>query len=293
MDTQKFIKAENVDMLWEILLDEPFKNTPKEEINNLRQYFNSEIKLFYNTQLNNKNSNLNLLSLNQMFLEKIVPSQNHLQMQPQIHSQPQLYKAEDLQTERMNQFENQLTQKKQEFENAITLKKPQVPNFSDSSKSEHIPINEMEALIAQTLAQRNFDISQFNNNNKTVDAANWLKPAETSIKTEKQQNNNAAIKYIKIGREQLPTLTNEIIDINEPSKQEKKISWVDESNSTNIFSKLKLKPINEVHSEKHNDIHFETQFEILIKRIENLENIVNKLTGQKVLENQLLETQHY
>ena len=118
MDTQKFIKAENVDMLWEILLDEPFKNTPKEEMNNLRQYFNNEIKLFYNTQINNKTANFNLLSLNQMFLEKIVPQQNHgkQQQQPQ---QPQSYKAEDLQADRMSQFENQLTQKRQEFENAI------------------------------------------------------------------------------------------------------------------------------------------------------------------------------
>jgi len=282
MDTQKFIKAENVDMLWEILLDEPFKNTPKEEMNNLRQYFNNEIKLFYNTQINNKTANFNLLSLNQMFLEKIVPQQNHVkQQQQQQQQQPQSYKAEDLQADRMSQFENQLTQKRQEFENAITLKKPQVPNFSDASKSEHIPINEMEALIAQTLAQRNFDISQINNN-KTTDAANWLKPAETSIKTEKQQDNNAAIKYIKIGREQLPTLTNEIIDINEPSKQEKKISWVDESNTTSIFSKLKLKPSIEPPSyEMQSGIHFETQFEILIQRIEKLENIVHKLIEQK------------
>jgi hypothetical protein len=274
MDAQKFIKAENVDMLWEILIDEPFKNTPKEEMNNLRQYFNNEIKLFYNTQINNRISKFNLLSLNQMFLEKIVPSQNNLQEQQQV--QPQPYKAEDLQADRISQFENQLTQKKQEFENAITLKKPQVPNFSDTSKSEHIPINEMEALIAQTLAQRNFDISQINNN-KTTDATNWLKPAETSVKTEKQQDNNAAIKYIKIGREQLPTFTNEIIDINEVTKQEKKISWVDESNTTSIFSKLKLKPTTEIHS----TIHLETQFEILTQRVEKLENIIYKLSEQK------------
>ena len=280
MDTQKFIKAENVDMLWEILLDEPFKNTPKEEMNNLRQYFNNEIKLFYNTHINNKSSKFNLLSLNQMFLEKIVPQQNHVKQQQQ-QQQQQSYKAEDLQADRMSQFENQLTQKRQEFENAITLKKPQVPNFSDTSKSEHIPINEMEALIAQTLAQRNFDISQINNN-KTTDATNWLKPAETSIKTEKQQDNNAAIKYIKIGREQLPTLTNEIIDINEPSKQEKKISWIDESNTTSIFSKLKLKPTIETPSyEMQSGIHVETQFEILNQRIEKLENIVHKLIEQK------------
>jgi hypothetical protein len=298
MELQKFTNPENLKLLWEILLDETFQHMTKEELYNANQFFNNEIKVFYNTQINNKNTSINLLTLNQMCLEKIILSYDYLkqsqqpqQQQPQ-QQQKQAYKAEDIQTERMSQFENQLTQKRQEFESAITLKKPPVPNFSDESRSEHIPINEMEALIAQTLAQRNFDISQITSNSNTKDASSWLKPAETSIKTEKQQDNTSAIKYIKIGRDQLPPLTNEIIDINEPARQDKRLSWADESkradeskwtdeskrqdesnNSSSIFSKLKIKSSPPIHT----DIQSETQMEILMQRIEKLENIVNKL----------------
>jgi len=291
MELQKFTNPENLKLLWEILLDETFQNMSKEELNNANQFFNNEIKVFYNTQINNKNTSTNLLSLNQMCLEKIILSYDYLkqskqqqpqQQQPQQQQQP--YKAEDIQTERMSQFENQLTQKRQEFESAITLKKPPIPIFSDESRSEHIPINEMEALIAQTLAQRNFDISQITSNTNTKDASSWLKPAETSIKTEKQQDNTSAIKYIKIGRDQLPPLTNEIIDINEPPRQDKRLSWADESkrtdesnNSSTIFSKLKIKSPPPIHT----DIQSETQMEILMQRIEKLENIVNKLIESK------------
>ena len=93
-----------------------------------------------------------------------------------------------------------------------------------------------------------------------------MRPAETSIKTEKQQDNTSAIKYIKIGRDQLPPLTNEIIDINEPARQDKRLSWADESkrpdesnNSSSIFSKLKIKSPSPIHT----DIQSETQMEIL------------------------------
>lgn len=291
MDIQKFVKQDNIKLLWEILLDETFQNLTKEELMNANQFLNNEIKLFYNTQINNKNANIDLLSLNKLFLEKIVSTYQHMVQPPKIQLKPQsAYTSENIQAERMSQFENQLSHKKQEFESAITLKKPPVPNFSDESRSEHIPINEMEALIAQTLAQRNFDISQINNNSKIADATNWLKPAETSIKAEKQQDNNESIKYIKIGREQLPPLTNDIVDINEQFKQEKKISWVDETNTNNIFSKLKLKsksetPQSQSNSHAHQEIHTETQIEILTQRIEKLENIINKLFETKQFSN--------
>ena len=283
MSLINFVKEYNIELLWEILLDEPFKNVPKEGLYNMRQHFNNELKLFYNTQLNDSKSNatINLMELNRSFLSKVVNNMPNKSQQQQQQQQPpqqqpqQLYKAEDLQADRMSQFETQLSQKRQEFESAITLKKPPVPTFSDSSKSEHIPINDMEALIAETLAQRNYDISQIQKSANGTNATNWLKPSETSIKAENLDKNETAIKYIKIGREQLPALTNEIVDINEQTfvqnqkKTNKKISWDDESpnGSTNIFSKLKIKQ----------EVKSEIQLEILVQRIEYLENMMNKI----------------
>jgi type VII secretion effector (TIGR04197 family) len=275
MSTNDFLKSENIDLLWEILIDDPFSYIPQDEMGKFRSYFMNETTLFYNTYSNSPEiKNNNLMSLNQIFLRKIIQQskpplkqmqpQPQQQMQPPLKQQQQLYKAEDIQTDRINKFELDLNKKRQEFENSITLQKPPVPTFEDK-KSEHMPINDMEALIAQTLLQRNYDISNIqplNNNN-----ASWLQPTETSIKMENQTSNNNAIKYIKIGREQLPSLTTEIIDITQP---EKKVSWntdvlqsfnnlepvnnlepfndLPSNNNNNIFSKLKIK-----HDPNNND----------------------------------------
>jgi hypothetical protein len=271
----QFTKSENIELLWEILLDEPFKNVPKEEYAEYRNSFNNELRLFYNTQIVNNSNSTDLFTLNQQFLSKII--QQYTNQEPIHKTNTVLYKAEDIQTDRINQFEMQLSQKRQEFDSAITLKKPPLPNFADTSnKSEHIPINEMEALIAQTLAQRNLEIEKIHksNINNTTTPTNWLKPQETSIKTENNENNQTAIKYIKIGREQLPALTDDIIDISE--KTDKKISWADENITppvSNIFSKLKLKS----NTDTNTTPDFQTQIDNLTERIAKLENIIERL----------------
>jgi len=271
----QFTKSENIELLWELLLDEPFKNVPKEEYAEYRNSFNNELRLFYNTQIVNNSNTTDLFTLNQQFLSKIIQQYTNQEAMPKTNNV--LYKAEDIQTDRINQFEMQLSQKRQEFDSAITLKKPQVPNFADTSnKSEHIPINEMEALIAQTLAQRNLEIEKIHksNINNTATPANWLKPQETSIKTENNENNQSAIKYIKIGREQLPALTDDIIDISE--KTDKKISWADENITppvSNIFSKLKLKS----NTNTNTTTDFQTQIDNLTERIAKLENIIQNM----------------
>jgi hypothetical protein len=307
MSTNDFLKSENINLLWEILIDDPFSYIPQDEMGKFRSYFMNETTLFYNTYSNSPEiKNNNLMSLNQIFLRKIIQQSKKPQQQPQMqmqqqqqqhqqqhqHQQQQLYKAEDIQTDRINKFELDLNKKRQEFENSITLQKPPVPTFEDK-KSEHIPINEMEALIAQTLMQRNYDISNIqpiNNNN-----ASWLQPTETSIKMENQTSNNNAIKYIKIGREQLPSLTTEIIDISQP---EKKVSWntdvLPNNNlppvqpNNNIFSKLKIKhdPNNNDNNDDSNingSSHFHNQMQSLQEEFTNFKeeftNLNKKMTN--------------
>ena len=330
MSTNDFLKSENIDLLWEILIDDPFSYIPQDEMGKFRSYFMNETTLFYNTYSNSPEiKNNNLMSLNQIFLRKIIQQskpplkqpqqqpQQQQQMQQQPQHQQQLYKAEDIQTDRINKFELDLNKKRQEFENSITLQKPPVPTFEDK-KSEHMPINEMEALIAQTLLQRNYDVKNIqpiNNNN-----ASWLQPTETSIKMENQTSNNNAIKYIKIGREQLPSLTTEIIDITQP---EKKVSWNTDlpsntslpnnntslPNNNNIFSKLKIKHEpnnNDINDGNNGNSHFHNQVESLQQDItifgtqmkslqENMTNLEKKfdIAMQKIdmiLERRLEET---
>ena len=96
-----------------------------------------------------------------------------------------VYRAEDLQSERANEFERQLREKQAEMDSFLTLKKPTDVSFTDKDKGvlEDKPIgDEMSRLIANELAARERELVQL----KPED----IKKAQQWIGT----NGNAAIK---------------------------------------------------------------------------------------------------
>jgi polyhydroxyalkanoate synthesis regulator phasin len=241
-----FLSRDNVDMLVEILLDDK----PDKTQTDIQQII-QEINVFRNTHLNAHATNIGLLELNQTFIKRMV--QHHQPPQPQ---QQVKYKVEDLKAERMDFFDQQLAQKRVEFESAITLKKPALPEFGDKQMLD-IPISNMDALLAQTLAQRNMDIPFV-----SAKPSNWLSPANTSVKTEKQ-------------------LKLDITEMSEPFDKEfgkefgkesasKNISWSPVSTTTepSIFSRLK---------QTQKPLTVETQIESLTNRIIELESRLVKL----------------
>jgi WD40 repeat protein len=142
------------------------------------------------------------------------------------------YRNEDLKAERLDFFDKQLNQRRQEFESAITLKKPAPPIFEDSKMLDK-PISNMEELIAQTMAQRNFDMS----NISSPQSSDWLSPVSTSVKVEKQ-------------------------DLDEKEKEKKTISFEEPPPITNsIFARLKTSQSNSL----------ESQIETLTNRVTLLE----------------------
>jgi phage tail sheath protein FI len=74
------------------------------------------------------------------------------------------YKVEDIHNARQTDFEKQVSDKRNEFESSINVKKPQPVDFSDKVEPE-MKIMEMEALIAETMAKRKFDIEQIQGTN--------------------------------------------------------------------------------------------------------------------------------
>ena len=256
-----FLSRENVDMLVEILLDDK-PNKTQGDVNQIIQ----EINVFRNTHLNSSAvSNVSLLELNQQFLKRMISQTQPLQQSLPLptSSKPSLelpsslqspsnsnmslqssgYRNEDLKAERLDFFDKQLNQKRQEFESAITLKKPTPPIFEDSKMLDK-PISNMEELIAQTMAQRNFDISNIG----STPSSDWLSPISTSVKVEKQEFN---------GQE-------------EKEKEKKTISFEEPPSITNsIFSKLK--PTNSL----------ESQVEILTNRVTLLEEQIAELLLSK------------
>jgi hypothetical protein len=275
----EFIKPDNVEILWEVILDENVINTnDPNQLINIKNYFNNQLRTYYEGEKMNPNA-FNLFQLNKNFISNFITNihtQQNQQNQQKPHltlknpsltsgsqQKPDLITSEDIHTDRKNQFDNDLAARVNEFQSAMALPIPEAPKFSDKLDK---PINEMEALIAQTLAQRNFEIEQIHKGTNKNDAEKWLKGEITSIKSNKnapkqqQINHSQEINYIQIGEnmdsnnitKDIITLPNNIYspsNSNSTSTLKKSISWATNDNNiklsiaeepvVNIFSKLK------------------------------------------------------
>lgn len=204
-----FISKQNINLLWEVLLDEPtIKHITQEEITQLHIVFSNNVSIFNeNTKHTN---NPDLTQLNKTFLGQMI-------RMIRANATTNAYKVEDIQAQRQQQFEHQLAQKRNDFESSMTLTKPPLPNFTEKIEDEKI--KGMDELIAKTVAQRNFDISQINMNPTNTD---WLNPQQTSIK-------------IKIQEDISNSTPIEIVEL--PKTNSKKLSWNDNKNETKVFDK--------------------------------------------------------
>ena len=113
---------------------------------------------------------------------------NAIPVAPKKKKIEMVYRAEDLQNERANEFERQLREKQAEMDSFLTLKKPSDVSFTDKDKGvlEDKPIgDEMSRLIANELAARERELVQLKPEDikkaqQWIGAAadNAIKPAE-------------------------------------------------------------------------------------------------------------------
>jgi hypothetical protein len=300
MSVNDFLTKQNVDLLWEVIIDDDlFKNKPKELINQIGSIFTSQLRGFNEAE---KNNSSNLMNMNKRFIGLML---NHSRSIIISNKNPvktrELITSTDLQTERMSQFEKDLSQRQNEFTSAMTLPVPPVPKFSDGNLDE--PMSEMELAIKKALEQRNYDIEQVSKNLNKSNADTWLKPQETSLKSEKivplknqKTDSNPyyqtshvqnTLKYIKIDNEDIENtvIKKDIIDL---SKQ-KHISWEDENINlqiaeneqnkkdeedniieTNIFKKLK-----KINPEIDDQLSINNRMNILEDKINGLNNKID------------------
>lgn len=244
-----FITNENIDLLWEIILEEEFirKVVSREKIVEFRNYFIVQIKEFQNATAK---LNIPLVQLNKQFITNfMMVLQPPTPAVPQNTQNKQLYTSQEIQAERKSQFENDLTKKQNEFTRGMSVPVPEIPKFSEDLDK---PIGSaMDELIAKTLAERNYDIQQIQRQMPGP-------PPQQQQQTQKQQ-----IKYIKIGEElkgpvMTPIDVNDVFDrIPVPEKTMgpvKNVSWgeneyqeynsgqqqpQDDSRFNHLFSKLK------------------------------------------------------
>jgi len=295
---EQFTNKENLNLLWNVLLDEfNINNSNKKIINNIKIVFESNINPF----ILKANPRSNIMELNKLFLSQVVLAVNKLItssntnnvfkritiLDEDILNEP--YKIEDIQASRQNDFDKSLEQKRMDMENYMTPQKPKELNFSDNKSDSKI--TSMDSLIAEKMAERNLEIEQLHNSNfnTTINTDNWLTPQETSLKNDKPINNenneNSRLKYISFDSNNNITLS-----INEtqskPQNTAKKVSWnIEKEPTINIFNKLKKQPIKDeiVNIEQSNEfeqrtIQYAEQKSIPLPNVKQEEIIRNQTT---------------
>ena len=150
----KFANKQNIKILWEVLLGElNMQNNNTTLVGNIRSVFESNISPF-TARINPKSS---LMDLNKLFLSQVVIAVNRLF--PNLKQQQQIHKIKISDENTDIPFADLVKEKVEEFENYATFKKPKELDFSDKKTDEKI--TEMQALIAETMAKRNFEVEQF------------------------------------------------------------------------------------------------------------------------------------
>lgn len=284
MQINNFLNKENVNTLWDVISDEDiFKSLHRDAQSQILNVFSNNIKGFFE---NEKTKTNNLIDINKKYIMLIL---NYIKtnFSQQKHSKikileeapiKELITYEEIQNDRKSQFEKDLGRLQEEFTNSMTLPVPEVPTFTD--KYVDTPISEMDKMIREMTAKRNYEVEQINRNYQDANnATNWLQPQETSIKTDKFASQkqpeeftqtNSRVKYLNTL--DLTNNNNEITSLDSPKKN---VTW---GKNDEIVSNV------DSHYTANTDVE-ENIFKKL-KRVGNNENIKLEL-NENITENRI------
>ena len=279
MSIKEFLSDTNVQMLWEVLIDEDTIMKDKRT----QETFVKTLPEFYEREKTNKQ--MSLIGLNKQFISLML---NLLRQAPPpqvARTNPPTKKIlitqEELQNDRASHFEQEFNKKQQEFTNAMAVPVPTTPVFTDNTKD--VPLTEMNMIIQRTIAERNLELDKFYKSANKADAENWLKSAPTSIKEEKAVEKANVMKTIKIEKSDLNiSIPTEVL--NDSSSSSKQISWGDNTTielsepnqiqpNDSIFSKLK-KTYTPPTPQPTMDI--QTLYDYVNKRFDQLEELIGQ-----------------
>jgi hypothetical protein len=293
MSTKNFLSDANVQMLWEVLIDEESimkdKRTQETFVKTLPEFYEREKSKPQTTLIG---LNKQFISIMMNLLRQNPPSQVARMILP---AKKILITQEELQNDRASHFEQELNKKQQEFTSAMAVPVPTTPVFTDNTKDT--PLTEMNMIIQRTIAERNLELDKFYKSANKGDAENWLKSAPTSIKEEKAIEKASVMKTIKIEKNDLNiSIPTEVL--NEPSSSSssfssKQISWGDnttiEQNQTqandSIFSKLKKTPMPptpqptqtpQPTATQAQTMDIQTLYDYVNKRFDQLEDLIRQ-----------------
>ncbi len=278
-------------MIWDVVSDENiFIYLTPDIQSKIYTLFLNNIQGFFE---NERTKNTLLIDLNKKYILLIL---NHIRQtypyQPskiKIHSEPVVQESitfEEIQIEKKKQFEKDFSKRQEDFEDSMTIKAPPLPEFSDPEGKTDRPIKEMDKILKEMQAQRNYEVEQINrtyNSSNQVD--NWLKPQETSLKTEKfgsnedskekqekEQSKGNRFKFLtELDTELSPNSKKNVSFSN--SDEIKLFSEIEHDEDNNLFSRLKK--VNKKHENIIMQIHEPTSDSE--DRISKLERNINNL----------------
>ena len=300
MSINQFMQKDNINMLWEVISDEEiFKFLSRDIQVKIYQLFSNNIQGFFENERIKTNS---LVDLNKKYILLILSYiKKNYSIQPnkiKIYQEPikESITYEEIQNDRRSKFDRDLNKRQEEFEDFMTVKAPPVPEFADKDRDK--PIKEMDKILKEMQAQRNYEIDQINKN-INISQGYLPKPQETSIKSEKF----APQKDLKPGEtmEQQPQTFSRFKFLNDlqediSPRDKKNVSFsnvqeiktfnVEDEEDDNIFAKLKKVNENKKEENITLQIHEPTVFENKEDRIAKLEREVRNINNKmdKILE---------
>ena len=246
-----FLKEQNIKMLWDVVSDEDiFRFLTPDNQSKIYQLFLNNIEGFSE---NEGTKTISLVNLNKKYILLIL---NHIKKtyspsKIKIHNEQQqplkeLITFEEIQNDRKSQFEQDFNRIQEEFEDSISIKPPPVPEFTDPKGKTDEPIKEMDKILKEMQSQRKYEVEQINRSyNTSNNIDNWLKPQETSLKTEKYENKkqelqtNNRFKYLNELDQNLSPKKNVTFNNNDQVNTFISEVEVEDDEDINIFAKLK------------------------------------------------------
>ncbi len=287
MSINDFLHKDNLATLWDVISDEDiFRFMKKPLQSEISQVFTNNIRGFFESE---RAKNSNLIEMNKKYIILILnyikqsvnaklPTKIKISDEPPPSSK-ELITYEDLQTDRLSQFDKDLTRRQEEFTSAMKLNVPDAPKFTDNYEDK--PITGIDKIIKEMTAKRNYDVEEINRSytpdvNQTT---NWLKPQDTSIKTDKfvpqvsTQNQPPRLKHINLDGTRVT---------NEKLSPKKNVSWGNDAEDeleTSIFNKLKR--VNNDDFSKSNNITITLEEQpTMVDRLTNLETQMKMLNDK-------------
>lgn len=285
MSTNKFLQKDNINMLWDVISDEnSFKDLTPSYQKTIMNLFLNNVKGFYEAEGSKTNS---LVDINKKYILLILNYINKtFSVQPnkiKIYNEPppkELITYEEISDNRKSLFDRDYSRRQEEFENSMTIKAPPIPEFAD--KKSDTPIKEMDKILKEMQAQRNYEVDQINRNyNNSNEIDNWLKPQETSLKNEKIHANNNINNNQKFNEQQPPS--NRLKYLNDLESPKKNVTFqLDDVEDNDIFLKLKKSDKKEENIKIEMDDSYNFNEDRLAKLERNVNNLMSKM--DKILE---------